>query len=798
MVKIRFFVLLLVLILAPLASSSEPSMGLKWEEELKNPVTAVEIADVNGDGKKEIVAAVSETRFIGGTLAGSGKIYLLDQDGDIINESSTLIGPPSDILVVDDLDGDGKSEIVLGIYSHSHVLDFSCKPLFKPYVGNGRIIESIKTADLDNDGPKEIVITAVSDNQNQNGVYVFDNTGKRKWTRGTKGRSYSFAIEDINNDGMSEVVVGTTWGNGPIASSTGYVSVFNSSGGEVFNHRIERGGIVSVAVADLDNDGTGEILAGSWPDLRVFDHEGNSEWNYTTGGRINALMADDINGGGNKEIVIASNDVYVLDDEGNEICKNSAGSEVYALEIKDLDGDGRAEILAGSDRFYVLDSECNEVWNYRTDLSVKGISVDDLDNDGYYEVAVGSLDRTLYVFGSKEHVMGSSADDSYSEAQKLYLAGNNELALNYSRNAKELYQELNDSKGVSRAERLTDQIEGAIADQGNELETANRYYSLAENLSNQQDYLNASRYLKTAIAKYSALSEVELLSKADSLLEKTDSMVALMADSIYNEGSQKHSEKKYTEAIPLLENAREHYFWVKDQEGSRNSARLIADSYHELAKQQLNTGNLNEASTYSQKARSLYICLDNEGATYCDARNIQIKGADELLAENRSYDDSAYREELEGIDSIIGNVASGRGGAGPIPPEYMDYLLAILGASIVITIIAIVFVSRKRGRKRRRPRKKKKEKKAEPKKEKGDEPEEEDEDEPEEEEKADKKKDAKKEKEIKETEKKVEHLIGVGRPEPVEKPKRRQEIKKIEKSTRRGDGASLNLLSENE
>ena len=785
MVKIRLFVLLLVLFLASLASSSELSMGLKWEKELDDPVTAVEIADIDGDGKKEIVAAMSETRFIAGMLAGSGKIYVLDLDGNILNESSALIGPPSDILVVDDLDANGTSEIILGIYSHSHVLDSGCKLMFKPYVGKGRIIESVKTADLDGDGLKEIVITAVSDNQNQNGVYVFDNTGKRKWTKGTKGRSYSFAIADLNNDGRPEVVVGTTLGNGPISSSTGYISVLNSSGGEIFNNRMERGGIVSVAVADLDNDGTGEILAGSWPALSVFDHEGNSKWNYTTGGRVNALTAQDLNNDGNKEVIIASNDVYVLDNEGKLLCENSAGSEVYALEIKDLDGDGRAEILVGSDRLYILDNECNEVWNYRTDLSVKSISVDDLDNDGYYEVAVGSLDRKLYVFGSKEHVMGSSAEDSYSEAQKLYLAGKHELALNYSRNAKELYQQLGDSKGVSKAELLTNQIEGAIEGQGNELETANRYYSLAENLSNQEDYLNASRYLKTAIAKYSVLSEVDLLSKADSLLAKTDSMVALNADSIYNEGSQKHSDGRYSEAIPLLENAREHYFWVKDKDGSRNSARLIADSYHELAKQQLNIGKIEAASTYSQKARSLYICLDNEGATYCDARNTPIKGADELLAENRSHDDSAYREELEDIDSILGDIAAGGGRTELIPPEYIDYLLAIIGVSIVITIIAIVFVSRKKGRKRRHPRKKKK-KEAYP----------EEEEEPEEE--VDTKKEAKKEKAIKETEKKVERLIKVGKPEPEEKPRQRQEIKKIGKSTRRGDGASLNLLSENE
>jgi len=772
MVKIRLFVLLLMLVLAQLTSASELSMGFRWEEELRNPVTAVEIADVDGDGEKEIVAAMSETRFIGGMLAGSGQIYILDKDGEIIHESSTLKGPPFDTLVVDDIDDDGKKEIILGVYSHVHVLNFSCDLKFKASVGQGRIVEDIKIADLDGDGIKEIVVVAVSDKKTQNGVYVFDNTGKRKWTRGTKGRSYSFAIEDLDNDGRPEVVVGTTWGNGPISSSPGYVSVFNSSGSPIFDNRIGRGGIVSVAVADLDNDGMGEILAGSWPTLSVFDHEGNSEWNYTTGGRINALVSEDLDNDGNKEIIIGSNDVYVLDNKGELICKNPAGSEVYALAMEDLNKDGKAEILVGSDRFYILDSECNEVWDYRTDLSVKSISVDDLDNDGYYEGAVGSLDKKIYVFGSKEHVMGSSAKDSCDEAQKLYLAGKHELALNYSKNAKKLYLELNDSKGVSDAEKLIDLIEDSIVDDRQEKEAADSYYGMAEDLSIAGDYLNASRYVKIARAKYTSLGESELVSKCNSLLEKTNAMVALMADSIYNNGSQKHSERRYMEAIPLLENAREHYFWVKDKDGSRNSARLIADSYHKLARQQLNAGNLEEANAYSQRARSLYICLGDESATRCDAQNIQIKTVEEILSENRSYDGIMYGSELEDIDSIFSDIAAGGGKAELIPLKYMDYLLAIIGVSVVITIIAIVFVSKKKGKKRRRPRKKK------------------------EEEKVDLEKEAEKEKAMKETEKKVEHLIKVGRPKPEKRP--RKEIAKIRKDTRRGEGASLNLLSENE
>ena len=462
MVKIRLFVLLLMLVIAQLTSASELSMGLMWEEELRNPVTAVEITDVDGDGKKEIVAAVSEVTLAG----GSGWVYVLESDGEVRAESN-VPGPPSDNLIVDDIDKDGDSEIILGVYSYLRVLDYDCNKTFQSRTGYQYRVMDLDTGDLDGDGIKEIAVA--SGIRSHNGIYVYDSIGSITWAKATAGRPYAVDIFDLENDGSLDVIVATVGGRtDPQLSRPAYIYAFDSKGEKKWGYRTGKG-TNSMVVADIDNDGKGEILAGSWPILSVFDHEGNSEWNYSTGGRINALAVEDLDNDGSTEIIIASNDVYVLDNRGELICKNPAGSEVYALAMEDLDGDGRAEIMVGSDRFYVLDSECNEVWNYRTGLSVKSISVDDLDNDGYFEVAIGSADRKLYVFGSKEHVMGSSAEDSYSEAQKLYLAGKNELALNYSRNAKELYQQLGDSKGVSRTELLIEQIEGAIEDLGNEL-----------------------------------------------------------------------------------------------------------------------------------------------------------------------------------------------------------------------------------------------------------------------------------------------------------------------------------------
>jgi len=781
--KLLHFVLFL-LISVPLSTASGLALSLKWEKELRNPVTAVQITDLDGDGVKEIVVAVSQQTLAG----GAGWIYVLDSNGEIKAESN-VPGPPSDNLLVEDIDNDGKKEIILGIYSYLHILNSNCSKKFQSRTGYQYRVMDVKTGDLDNDGIKEILVA--SGIRNHNGIYAYNGNGSIQWASGTTGRPYSIAIHDLNNDGYSEVITATIGGRtDPMVSYPAYVHVFDSSGEKEWSYRTEKG-IIFVTAADVDNDGKGEILAGSWPDLNVFDSEGNISWTYTTGGRINSIMVGDIDDDGGNEVVVASNDIYILNDEGELKCKNSAGSEVYSLAIGDINKDGKAEVIAGSDRLYIIDNECNSVWNYRTGLSVRSISIDDLDNDNYYEIIIGSADHKVYVFGSKEHVVGNLADESYSEAQKLYLAGDYEEALNQARDAKKSHQQLKDDKGVSNLELLIDQIEKAIENEKREKALANSYYDMAENLSISGDYLNASRCAKKAKAKYSSLGEADLVSKCDSLLNKTERMVALTADSIYNNGSMEFSEAAYMGAISTLKRAKEHYSWVKDADGIRNCDQLIAEAYYKLAREQLDIGNPQEANLYSQRARAIYLCLEDERPTSCDA-DIQVEPIDELLQRvgNRSYE-GKYKEELIELNSLMREIASGRKEKPTqLPEDYLDYLIMLLAVLILLVIIAIVtvFMSKRktketRKKTRKKTGKKKKEKepslKSEKKKEKvGGKPSE------------------------KEPPRKEEPLIKVGRPEDVTeekpKPRKRKKIEKIKRDSSREEGVSLSILSENE
>jgi hypothetical protein len=95
----------------------------------------------------------------------------------------------------------------------------------------------------------------------------------------------SVAVADLDGDGRAEVVVGAGAGGGPI------VRVLDGASGalkyEYFAFEAESRGGVSVAAADLDNDGKAEVLAapgiGSGPIVAVFDG--------TTGAELTRVFA---------------------------------------------------------------------------------------------------------------------------------------------------------------------------------------------------------------------------------------------------------------------------------------------------------------------------------------------------------------------------------------------------------------------------------------------------------------------------------------------------------------------------
>ncbi len=116
--------------------------------------------------------------------------------------------------------------------------------------------------------------------------------------------------------------------------------------------RFHEGWLASPSVADLDGDGTREIVLGRADRLLVFDRTGAPRWQATVAGRIWASpVAADFTGDGRLEVVVAArSSVHMFDAAGVPLPGFPVvwRDELRSLAAGDVDGDGRLEIVVAT------------------------------------------------------------------------------------------------------------------------------------------------------------------------------------------------------------------------------------------------------------------------------------------------------------------------------------------------------------------------------------------------------------------------------------------------------------------
>jgi FG-GAP-like repeat len=166
------------------------------------------------------VAPTSACKAAGGTAKTQPPTF-------VRNIKSNETGWFSSPLVVD-LDGDGKKEIVAPFYS-TFVFDAAGKQLGKGTATQGRVYAPAVVADIDKDGTTEIVVAG---NAGTVAAYTFKAGALApKWTASTNSGGDSpeargMAAADLDGDGTIEIVVTTT----NTASDGAQVFVFDGAG----------------------------------------------------------------------------------------------------------------------------------------------------------------------------------------------------------------------------------------------------------------------------------------------------------------------------------------------------------------------------------------------------------------------------------------------------------------------------------------------------------------------------------------------------------------------------------------
>jgi len=240
--------------------------------------------------------------------------------------------------------------------------------------------------------------------------------------------NYVPAIEDINGDGLKELIIATENDNLGDLPNSGQVHVFNKNGTYLNGFPVNINAITGPAhprlemstpinVVDLDNDGKKEIIISVYQSnykkqIFIIDYQGNirTGWPITldnissyTGEHLTPSVSD-LDNDGFKEIVLINgyNEFQVLKPNGAIVSEFNKGpfssSDLYVgqLSILDLDNDNSPEIAVGKPgEMYLFDNTGNILpgWPYAAPLFndypinfYTSPSMGDLDGDGTFEI----------------------------------------------------------------------------------------------------------------------------------------------------------------------------------------------------------------------------------------------------------------------------------------------------------------------------------------------------------------------------------------------------------------------------
>ena len=385
---------------------------LEWKSNDIGYVKKLNITDLNNDGRKEIVAQVlyKGYKYLGNRY---GYIYVFDGVTHEQKWRSSNIGGRGGDLVVADLDGDGVKEIVTGaahyytctIHGHVYVFDganftqkWKSADINEPF--------SITIDDLDDDGVKEIIIgTEVTDctgGAYRGYIYIFNGLNfSQEWRSADIGIPSSFVINDVDDDGIKELITGVM---STFTTDQGHIYVFD---GKTHVQEWKSTNIyypIGLKVLDIDEDGTKEIIARTGK-----SHEGHTGHIYVLDGKTHA-----------------------------QEWKSDNLGVAYDLEVDDLDNDGTNEILTRI-RDTLNGSLCTfngitheKEWQ-SNDIGTGALSgtgalaVADMDNNGWMEIIAGGSTEAyhgyLYIFGmpAKPSVFISTDKYEYTAGDVMFI-----------------------------------------------------------------------------------------------------------------------------------------------------------------------------------------------------------------------------------------------------------------------------------------------------------------------------------------------------------------------------------------
>lgn len=381
-------ILLFSLLLFGQASYGQHPIGFQRQQKFSASAGTIApvIADIDGDGKKDIIVAHwfanSISVFRNSSVSGSMDASSFPTKVELATE------PWAIALAVADFDGDDRADIAVVNAGSPSTLSFfrnlsspgtlstSSFAIKKAYVSNYSGYRDLTLGDFDNDGKIDIALVSANDNR----LLVYGNQSMPDNINfhlildlPTSVSPYSITASDLNGDGKIDLAIANKGGNSLSVSLNETSNQGQLGFAEPVTLASADGQPHAVIAADLDGDGKPDLALLNQAKNNVAIYRNQTTMGsfgpesfappifYTVGPMPTGLEAGDIDGDGKLDLMttnLESNNISVL----RNISSGSGqaaisfqsrsdfatGAQPWGLASADIDGDGKTDLVVAN------------------------------------------------------------------------------------------------------------------------------------------------------------------------------------------------------------------------------------------------------------------------------------------------------------------------------------------------------------------------------------------------------------------------------------------------------------------
>ena len=395
--------------------------------------------DLDLDGAADVVVAggsdIVGTKIV--AISGRTGAVLWSQEFPPVMAPPITAGAPGSIVIADVAAGGVVPEVVVA--GTGAIVMFegrSGAPLAAADLPNDRTAIALRAVDLVPGGRPELA-AAVSASGKSAEIAAYDSALKPLWSAPLDLPALDIAVGGPGSD-VALVAGGGTARFGGTKENDGFVVALGADGSERWRRDVPE---AVPAIATGSVFGVDTVLAGqnaSFGDgggVIAFGASGQRTWKFRTGGRVEEVAAADLDGDGTDEVLEAADDsaVSVHDATGSMLWTRripGIGSpDAYSIAAGELGGAEGLEIVAGTfeyhrpgppGRMHAYDAQGDPLWSRDVAGLVDALAVTDLDADGEGDIAMAAASPS---FESDNGVVGRYSRDGEVVWEKIVALG---------------------------------------------------------------------------------------------------------------------------------------------------------------------------------------------------------------------------------------------------------------------------------------------------------------------------------------------------------------------------------------